>query len=291
MPKILGEMTAPYENLGKMMNKGIELSLSYGNYITNKNQLNYNLGVNFSYIENEVTKFRKDAPDQLYLIREGYSYQTLYGYKAIGIYQSDEEAKKHMHANSPSPKAGDIKYQDVNNDGKLDFEDKQGIGNTIPKINYGITAKLYYKGFDLNILFQGIAGAYLFTQNQYTTLTLDRQTTTKKWLNAWTPENTNTNIPRLLLNSDWNQSQSSFWMHKSDFLKLRNIQFGYTISKKITSKFNLEKVYLFGNVQNVYTMMMHKGYEGFDPERASTGDGGSVYPVPRIFSVGVNINF
>ena len=93
------------------------------------------------------------------MIREGYPYKALYGYKAVGIYQSDEEAAQHMHSNGLKPEMGNLKYEDVNNDGKLDYQDKQVLGNTIPKITYGLTAGLRYKGFDLNILFQGLGQA------------------------------------------------------------------------------------------------------------------------------------
>ena len=112
-----------------------EFVFNYNNLKLERNQLGINLGFNLTYIKNEITKFRGgDSPDQLYLIREGFSYRTLYGYEAVGIYQSDTEAQEHMHANSFTPKAGNLKFEDVNNDGRLGFEDKQDLGNTIPKI-------------------------------------------------------------------------------------------------------------------------------------------------------------
>src|SRR5699024_8689374 len=108
----------------KMENSGAEFTVSYQS--TNSGDWNYNIGGNITYVDNQVTKFRGgNAPDQLYLIREGISYQALYGYKAVGVYQSDEEAAQHMDNNGYTPKAGDLKYQDLNSDGKLSFEDKQ----------------------------------------------------------------------------------------------------------------------------------------------------------------------
>jgi TonB-linked SusC/RagA family outer membrane protein len=292
MPQILGNITPPYENVGKMLNEGFEANISYGNRIINREHFGYSVGINFSYVKNLVTKFRGGkSPDQLFLIREGYPYKVLYGYKAIGLYQSDDEAADHMYANSFIPKAGDLKFEDVNEDGKLGFEDKQAIGKTIPPVIYGITSKFNYKGFDLNILLQGLAGAYLQTRNQYTTLDLELQSITRKWKDAWTPENTDTDIPRLKLNSTWDNSDNSFWMHKSDFLKIKNIQLGYALPSDITSRLKVEKIYLYANAQNVHTIMWYKGFEGFDPESAIDGDGGGLYPVARVISFGLNINF
>jgi TonB-linked SusC/RagA family outer membrane protein len=296
IPQILGGLTAPYENIGKMLNKGIDISADYGNKVRDKDRFGYNVGVNFAYVDNKVTKFQGgNSPDQLFLIREGYSYQTLYGYKVVGIYQSDEEAAEHMRNNGFKPKAGDLKFEDVavngQPDGKLDYNDKQALGKTIPPITYGISGNFSYKRFDLNILLQGINGANLFTRNQFTTLELVLQSVTEKWRDAWTPERTNTNIPRLKLDSSWDQSDNSFWVHRSDFLKIKNVQLGYTLPQSISSRLKTEKIYLYANAQNLHTIMWYKGFEGFDPERASNGDGGGVYPVARVFSFGVNVNF
>ena len=98
-------------------------------------------------------------------------------------------------------------------------------------------------------------------------------------------------MPRLEFNSAWNNSESSFWVNKMDFLKLKNIQLGYGLSEKLTSRFKLEKLYMYANAQNLFTIMWHKGYEGYDPERNTFSDGGAVYPAPRILTFGINIDF
>lgn len=292
IPMMLGNVSAPYENVGKMLNKGVELNVNYDNHITDKNRLGFNFGANVTYIHNEVTKFRGgDSPDQLYLIREGYPYQTLYGYKVTGIYQTDDEAHAHMHTNSYKPKAGNLKFEDVNNDGKLGFEDKQELGNTIPKLTYGITASLRYKGFDLSLLFQGIGFANLYTQNSITRMAYEYQTVSKKWLNAWSPDNPNSKIPGLKFDNSWDNSESSFWVHRSDFLKLKNIQVGYLLPENILSRLKMNKIYLFANAQNLFTILWHKGYEGYDPERNTSGDGGGMYGTPVTLTFGLNINF
>ncbi|MCL4481341.1 MAG: TonB-dependent receptor, partial [Bacteroidetes bacterium] len=290
IPLILGGVQAPYENVGEMLNKGFEFDINYDNQVLSRNKLGYNIGFNVTYIDNKVTKFREDSPDQLYLIREGYSYRSLYGYKAIGIYQTDQEAADHMYANSYKPKAGNLKFEDVNKDGKLGFEDKQGLGNTIPKFMFGLTPSFKYKGFDLSLLFQGIAGVNAYTQNNFTHVTWENRTISKKWRNAWTPQNTNTDVPSIKYDNTWDNSQSSYWVHDISFIKLKNIQLGYACPSNISSRFGLQKIYVYANAQNVFTVV-NKNYEGYDPERNTFDSGNNLYPIPRIISIGVNLNF
>lgn len=292
IPNVLGDKTAPFENVGEMKNNGFELVLNYDNLETSRERLGFNVGLNFTYINNNVTKFQGgNSPDQLYLIREGYPYKALYGYKAVGIYQTDKEAGEHMHSNGFKPKMGNLKYEDVNNDGKLDYQDKQVLGNTIPKITYGLTAGLRYKGFDLNILFQGLGQANAFTRNSFTSMKLMYLTITDSWREAWTPQNPDSNIPMLRFDSAWDSYDSSFWMHRIDFLKLKNIQLGYALPEKLAHKLRMQRLYVYANAQNVFTIMWKKGYEGYDPERNTFDAGGSFYPTPRIFTFGLNLNF
>ena len=292
IPMVLGDKTAPFENVGEMRNNGFELVVNYDNLEMSRDKLGFNIGLNFTYIDNEVTKFQGGkSPDQLYLIREGYPYKALYGYKAVGIYQSDEEAAAHMHSNGYVPQMGNLKYEDVNNDGKLDYQDKQVLGNTIPKITYGLSAGLRYKGFDLNVLFQGLGQANAFTKSGMTNLAYEWMTIADFWRDAWTPENPDSNIPMLRFDSSWDQYDSSFWVHRIDYLKLKNLQIGYSFPEKIVSKLKLSRLYLYANAQNLFTIMWHKGYEGYDPERNTFDSGWDYYPTPRTFTFGLNINF
>ena len=290
IPLILGEIQAPFQNVGEMLNTGFELDLNYDNQVNDRNKLGYNINLNMTYINNEVTKFNGNSPDQLYLIREGYSYKSLYGYKAIGIYQTDQEALDHMNANSFKPKAGNLKFEDVNNDGKLGYEDKQGLGNTIPKFTFGITPSIKYKGFDLSVLIQGIAGVHAYTQNNFTHLAWENRVISTKWRNAWTSQNTNTNVPSLRYDNTWDNSENSYWVHDLSFVKLKNVQLGYTCPKSLVSKLGVQKIYIYANAQNVFSIV-NRDYEGYDPERNTFDSGNNLYPVPRIISFGVNLNF
>ena len=291
IPILLGGRTAAFENVGEMLNRGFEFSVNYDKRVANSDQLGYNLGFNFTYVHNEVTKFREDAPDQLRLIREGYSFRTLYGYNVTGIYQTDEEAAAHMHSNSFVPKAGNLKIEDLNGDGRLDFQDMQEMGNSIPKITYGLTARLNYKNFDLSMLFQGLGLSHLYSNNVYERVDLENQSLITRWRDAWTPENTDTRVPAVRMNSSWDMSANSFWVYRQDFLKMRNIQLGYLLPRELSSRIGMNRAYVYANIQNVFTLMMFKGYDGFDPERGFQSGGGDTYPVPRVYSLGFNLTF
>ncbi|MDD2953567.1 MAG: TonB-dependent receptor [Parabacteroides sp.] len=291
IPTVLGDMKAPFENVGEMKNAGFELSLNWQDQ-NKASGFSYSIGANLTYVNNEVTKFRGGkSPDQLFLIREGYSYKTLYGFTQEGIYQTDAEAADHMKNNSFTPKAGYIRYKDVNGDGKLDYQDKEEIGNTIPKFTYGLNASLSWKGFDLNMQFSGIAGVHGYFRNDWTIpLGVSGGTITKKWENAWTPENPNNEIPMITLDADWHRQESSFWSCNMSWFKMKNIQVGYEVPKAIAQKMFLQKLYVYLNATDVFTIVSSK-YEGFDPERDSFERGDYHYPIPRVFSLGLNLSF
>jgi len=291
IPSVMGGISSPFENVGEMTNNGVEFIINYNNLKFGRDQLGFNMGLNLTYIQNEVTKFRGgDSPDQLYLLREGYSFRTLYGFNAIGIYQSDDEAKEHMHANPFTPKAGNLKFEDLNNDGRLNFEDKMGLGNTIPKFTFGISPGFKYKGFDLNVLFQGILGVNMYTQNNFTDLDWENRMISTRWRDAWSTDNPDSENPSLKLNNPWDGSQSSYWVNEVNFIKLKNVQLGYSFPNSFAEKLGLQKIYLYVNGQNVFSIASN-GYEGYDPERNTFDSGYQLYPVPRIFSAGINLNF
>ncbi len=290
IPLIMGGLTAPFENIGEMKNNGFELNVNWQDNVSK--DFSYNIGANLTYIDNEVVKFRGGkSPDQLYLIREGYSYKTLYGFIQEGVYQSDEEAKQHMHSNGYVPEAGDLRYKDVNGDGKLDYQDKQEIGNTIPKFTYGINAGLTWKNFDLNLQFAGIAGVHGYFQNAWTEpLGISGGTITERWRDAWTPENPSNELPKIKVNDTWNRQQSSFWACNMSWFKLKNVQLGYTLPKALSQKMFLQKCYVYVNATDLFTLVSSK-YEGFDPERDTFADGYGHYPIPRVFTLGLNLTF
>lgn len=291
IPQILGGVNAPVENVGEMRNNGVELAVSYLSDSYNKDW-SYSIGANVSYVNNEVTKFRGgDSPDQLYLIREGVSYQSLYGFKAVGIYQSDQEAEEHMYDNAYVPEAGDIQYEDVNQDGKLNFEDKQVLGNTIPKFTYGLNFGVSYKGWNLDFVGQGVADVYAYTQNAWTApLGISGGSVTTRWRDAWTEENRSTELPRIKVNDTWNRQESSFWMSNLSYFKIKNVQLTYNFPANWLERIGVGSAAAYLNVQNSFSIVSGD-YEGFDPERNTFDSGYSPYPTPIITSLGINLQF
>jgi hypothetical protein len=244
-----------------------------------------------STVTNEVVKFLPNSPDQLYLIREGYSYNALYGFNAVGVYQSDKEAAEHMPNNSYTPKAGDLKYEDLNADGRLNYLDKKVLGNTIPKYTLGLNLGASYKNWSLDVVTQGIAGVSAYTQNAWTEpLGISGGSVTKRWRDAWTQDNPSTSLPMIKVNDTWNRQQSSFWMSDLSYFKIKNIQLSYTLPETLLSRLSVNSVSCFINAQNVHSFVTSE-YEGFDPERNTFDSGASPYPVPMTTSLGVNVKF
>ncbi|WP_143310531.1 SusC/RagA family TonB-linked outer membrane protein [Chitinophaga vietnamensis] len=284
----LGEVSAPIQNIGKMNNKGFEFAVNYRSP-EYKSGFSYAIGANVSYIKNMVTRFREDAPDQLWLIREGQPYKMLYGFKAIGIFQTDKEASQYMYANGYVPKAGDIKYEDVNGDGKLDYKDKQALGNTLPSWTYGFTINVNYKRWSLNVVTQGMAGVYGYNQSAWTTpLGISGGTLLTRWRDAWTPENHSATLPRIVVNDTWNRYESSFWVQNMSYLKIKNIQLSYQLPEAWMKTIRFRSANVYANVQNLPSFTS-KGYIGFDPEQNTFGNGATIYPTPVITSFGINV--
>jgi hypothetical protein len=138
---------------------------------------------------------------------------------------------------------------------------------------------------------KGIAGVYAYTSNAWTQpLGISGGTITKRWKNAWTPDNTQTDIPAIKVNNTWNNQESSFWVSDISFLKAENVQLGYSFPASLTSRLGLSKLYVYLNGQNLFSVV-NKDYEGFDPERNTFNSGDNFYPIPRILSFGINVDF
>ena len=289
IPLILGGLAAPVQNVGEMRNKGVELRT---NFVSKFHEdWSYSIGANISYLDNEVVKFMENSPDQLYLIREGYSFNSLYGLDAVGVYQSDQEAAEHLPNNSYRPVAGDLKYADLNGDGKIDYQDKSVLGNTVPKYNFGINLEGSYKSWTLGVVAQGIAGVSAYTQNAWTEpLGISGGTVTTRWRDAWTETNPSTSLPAIKVNDTWNRQESSFWVTDLSYLKIKNIQLSYAFSEALMEDLNMQAASVYVNASNVHTFVSNE-YEGFDPERSTFDSGGGIYPSPRIISVGLNVTF
>ncbi|WP_430815120.1 SusC/RagA family TonB-linked outer membrane protein [Carboxylicivirga sp. RSCT41] len=312
-PAQVGNRFDPLANVGTVRNQGIELSLGHQRKAGN---LFYSISGNVSFIENELTALNGGSPvyGDRTLSDEGLALYTLWGYQFEGVYKSDQEALDHLWSYSPEEigvHAGDARYKDISGpegvpDGKIDDFDKTDIGNPFPWLTYGLNLEAEYKGFDLQVFFQGVYGNEIYNAvlhrtegsgNESTLSTtmrdvwVDYSDTMKESMESygvdWTQLiNPDGSIPSPVGNP-MNRETSDRLVESGAYLRLKNLQLGYTIPKRITEKANISRCRLYVSGSNIFTIT---DYSGYDPEVGSGIDYGN-YPQARTFTVGVNLDF
>lgn len=282
-----------YTNLGEISNKGVEVNLGWSDGIGK--DLKYSIGANFSYNKNNVEAigdkfdFQITGNGGVNLTTSGQSIGYFYGYTQVGIYQSTADLLKQPAF--PNSLPGDIAYADLNGDGIISPADRGYIGSPFPSYNYGGNIALEYKGFDLDIQGQGSAGHKIYTQRRTATFaTLNYETMR---LNAWTTAGS-TNIEPILDNARGNNFlMSTYFLEPGDFFRIRMLQIGYTFKPGVLAKAGIQKARVYLNGQNIKTWSKVTGYSP-EPIIGSIlgggGDNGS-YPVPAIYSFGINLTF
>ena len=295
-----------WENVGKMRATGWELSI---NWEDRKGDFDYGIGLNLSSVKNKAIKLLGSTPINAgsfngdYIIRneEGGEISRFYGYVADGIFQNQTEVNAHTDEYGtviqPNAQPGDIRFKDLNHDGKLDDNDKTFIGNAFPDLMVGINARLAWKNIDFAANFYGTIGndVYNTTKGRYSGVS-GENVYAGTYNASWHGEGTSYDLPRLSYN-DANQNWtrvSSFYVEDGSYLRCKQLQIGYTLPKKWTKKISLR---LSFSAQNPFTIT---GYSGMDPEAAALGTEGKVtesgidwagYPNPRTYLFGINMNF
>ena len=294
IPATIG-LTAPPQNAGSVQNKGWEFSLNYRGTPGASGFL-YSVGGNLSINQNLVTDLKETGPyltgsdiDPRYIIKKGLPINTLWGYKTDGLFQTQQEIIEYKATYAANTKPGDVKYVDLNGDGKIDANDMTAIGNSFPKYNFGFNADFSYKNFDLNILFQGaakvdsrLAGALAemgnqegFTHEIYTN-------------NYWTPENTGARFPRPVKFDLRNVATSDRLVLNGSYLRLKNVQLAYNVPTLLTQKIHLSKVRVYISATNIFTISKLNEWN-LDPEAPS---GRAVYyPQTALYTAGLNLQF
>jgi hypothetical protein len=279
-------------NLGTISNKGIEVSLGWNDRIGR--DFTYGVTTNFSYNKNKVESIGDNFNFEILgnagvnktVTNESIGY--FYGYRQIGIYQSVADLGKTPGFSNSLP--GDIAYADINGDGVIDSKDRTNLGTPFPVYNFGINLSLGYKGFDVIVEGQGVAGNKIYTQRRTQTFAVLNYESNR--LNAWTGAGT-TNVEPILDNTRGNNFLfSSYYLEPGDYFRFRTVQLGYNFSTRMLGKAIKQlRVYISG--QNIATFSKTTGYT---PEAslgnpiASGADNGT-YPVPAIYSFGVNLSF
>ena len=286
VPLIIG-MVAPQQNAGKVQNKGWELGLSYNDNI---GDFNYRASFNLSDVKNKIIDLKGINETGLIVNREGEEMSSIYGYKAIGYIQPedyDADGKYTGAKQFGNYGPGDIKYLDLNGDNEITSADKMILGSTLPRFIYGLSLAGSYKGFDLSLLFQGVGKANGYIEGHGIQPFFEGGTVQEQHKNRWTSENRNAAFPRLTFNETNNFEYSSFWMKDAAYLRMKNIQLGYSLSKHLLKKTPLSLVRLYVSADNLFTISDF--WKGFDVE-APVGNGG-YYPQLKTICIGVDVKF
>lgn len=285
----------PFQNAGSVRNRGWELSLGYR---FQTGEVDHSLNINVADNKNEVEDLRGrefiNGFDVNTILREGYSINSYYALKSDGFFNTDEEI-----ANSPTPifvndvDPGDIKYVDRNGDGQIDYDnDRFILGNEFPRYTYGATYAANWNGFDFSIFVQGVGQRKQWLRGEVIEAfhNSNEGPVFNRHLDRWTPQNRDASYPRLTVGAESvnNAAKSDFYIFDAHYLRIKNIQLGYTIPDLAVEKMGLSKIRLYLTGLNIATFSPLNAI-GVDPE--NTGASGRVYPVSRIFSLGLDINF
>ena len=287
-PAHVGNRYAPTANVGTVRNSGIELTLDHRNRL---GDFDYSVGGNVSFIKNKLTALNGGSPvyGDRTISDEGLALYTFWGYEYDGIYQSDEEVAKHLWAPGAADEyhAGDARYKDLNNDGKIDDDDKTDLGNPFPWLTYGLTGSFAWKGFDLVLFFQGVAGNEIYNALRLRTEGTGNEATLSTTMrNVWSASNPDGTIPNPLGGSH-NKDNNSRFVEDGSYVRLKNISLGYTLPEALTSKVGISRLRLSVFCTNLFTLT---GYSGYDPEVGGGVDYGN-YPQARTVQFGLNLNF
>jgi TonB-linked SusC/RagA family outer membrane protein len=312
----LGRATISDQNVGELRNKGWEVEITYRKTM---GDFSFNLSGNATFIQNKITKLLTPgsflasktygrSEQEITRTYEGSSYGTFYGWLTDGLYQNQTQINNDPYLlNDPRRtegliNPGDVRFIDITNDGIIDSDDRTIIGNPQPKVTYGLTANMIFKGFDLTLFFLGVGGVDIYNADRmqgldaFYNFNLYSETTGR-----WTGEGASTSIPRLsIANTNSNYRTSDLFIEKGDFLRLKNITLGYTLPKGVTQAVRMTQARIYVTGQNVFTVTK---YSGLNPE-LGYADGNrnagqytqqnvdyAQYPQSRTWTVGATISF
>ncbi len=307
--KVLGQDIS-FTNTGKLKNEGWEFELGHRNRIGN---VNYNVNANLTYVKNEILTLGVGNVDQpngmvgngsnLFI---GYPMQMYYGYLTDGVFldQADIDTWHDQSKVTPKPQPGDLRYKDISGpdgipDGKVDAQyDRVFLGSRIPKYSFGVNLGAQYKNVDVSLFFQGVAGVKGLLENYAGYAFHSNNGNVQRWQAdaAFDPENPvrYPKYPRLEILSNTvtpNVERSDFWIRDASYVRLKNMQIGYTFPKKALNKkalnhLRISNLRIYAQAENLFTI---NGYpEGWDPEINTNG---IYYPILRTITFGVNLNF
>ena len=304
-PLVNGNASIPRQNAGVVVNKGVEISLGWQDNIKD---FSYFVNGNVTFIHNEVTKFKgnESSISGANMIKEGYPINVQYGYKVDRLIQTQEDLDyvQQLIANAPidpatgqpkkvfpagTPEMGDLLYKDLTGDGVINDDDRDIIGHgATPKCTFGLNIGAAYKGFDFSVLIQGVTGVETYWLDSYFrpsvrhSYQINKTIADGRWYEGIEPGTAK--YPRLLdFNDTRNTLISDFWIQNRSFVKIRNIQLGYSFIKSAYPSLPVERIRIYGSLENFFTFT---SYDGLDPEVD-----GVTYPAMKQAVVGINLSF
>ncbi|GHT12705.1 SusC/RagA family TonB-linked outer membrane protein [Bacteroidia bacterium] len=304
-----GTDITPWTNYGSVRNEGVEITLGWRE---TQKEFKYNVALNLSSVGTTVLElgesYREAGISNVNRSEKGRSVGDFYVIRTDGIFQTWDEIYAHtsMVKNEttgatlpvmiqPNAAPGDIRYKDINSDGKIDADDKEYVGSPFPKFEIGLTFAAEYKGFDFSLFLAGVWGNKIFNNVKYWMERMDETANLPKNLAPWTPENHSTTTPRAFMGPNDNTIvYSDRWIEDGTYLRLKNIQVGYSFTKSLFKNVKfVENARLYVGVQNLFTLT---SYSGFDPEISGgsifgKGNDDGHFPPVRTFTCGLQLTF
>ena len=287
------DTSTTYTNAGKVRNTGVEVTLHTVNL---KGELSWESDFSYTFNKNKIKDLNSNVPyyinqinnSYVTMLQKDYPINVFYGYVTDGIFQNAQEVE--AHAIQPGAEPGDIRFKDLNNDGVINDDDRTVIGNPNPTHLFSLGNNLSYKGFELGIYLQGVAGNKIFNANNIdlTGMSAAYNQSTDV-LKRWTGEGTSNTMPRAVF-GDPNQNNrvSDRLVENGSYLRLKTISLAYNFPQRWLKALTVENARLTLSCENVATIT---SYSGFDPEVGLNGIDLSTYPVSRTFNIGINFNF
>ncbi|MFL9844532.1 SusC/RagA family TonB-linked outer membrane protein [Flavobacterium rhizosphaerae] len=285
----------PFQNAGSVSNKGWDISAGYR---FQTGDFNHGVKFNISDTQNIVENFRGreyiNGSDVQTILKEGYPINSYYALWSDGFYNSAEEvAQSATPIFATSVKPGDIRYVDRNNDGKIDYENDRFIfGNAFPRYTYGFTYDINYKHWDFSFFIQGVGKRQQWLRGEIVEAFHNNNEgpVLESHLDRWTPNNLDASYPRLTVGSESinNAARSDFYIHNAQYLRLKNVQLGYTLTREDIPFAGIESFKIYATGFNLLTVSPLTKF-GVDPEAVDAS--GRAYPVARVWSLGLNVNF
>ncbi|GAA5029972.1 SusC/RagA family TonB-linked outer membrane protein [Marivirga lumbricoides] len=312
----LAGVGSPYVNLGELQNRGIDLSINYS-LVSENSDFSWSSNLNLSHYKNKVIDLYGDNFDITRTITTGFLSSPLtrtiegqpiglyYGYKVKGIF-NDETAFEDLPVQFDTPFSeelggiwlGDIQYEDVNDDGVINEDDRTFIGNPHPDFTFGFSNNFRYKNFDLTIFLQGSYGNDVLNLTRKETSSLSRlyNNQLEESSDYWTEENTDAKYPRPKRGDDnSNLFISDRYVEDGSYLRVQNIKLGYTLNQDLTQRVRINRLKVFASIQNLHTFTNYTGYDpeigAFNQDALQMGVDIGRYPIPRTFTVGINAEF